>query len=125
MVKSLTSIAVAILLLAGVAVFEILYVKAEFDEFGEELHTLYVKVDNETANVEDAKLVQNSWERRKEDLHVWIPHNDIARLDDYMSETVGFIAEKNYSLALAKLEIMLHLTECRPDTYRPGLENIF
>ena len=125
MVKSLCSIAVAILLMLGAALFEWFYVSDNFEEFGEELHTLYQKTENETANGEDAKVVQSSWEKRKEGLHVWIPHNDISRIDDYMSETVRLVAEKEYTLALAKLEILIHLCECLPDTYRPALENVF
>lgn len=124
MVKSLISIAVAILLLAGVAIFEWVYIEDEFGDFRGELETLYDKIDNETVSVEDAKIVQNSWERRKEGLCVWIPHNDISRIDDYISETVGLVNEKNYPLALVNVEIVLHLTGCLPDTYRPNYENI-
>lgn len=124
MVKSLTSIALTIALLAGLALFEGLYVKNQFESFGEELETLVVKVEEETANAEDAKAVQTSWEKRKEHLHVWIPHNDISRIDDYMSETVRLIGEREYSLAYAKLEVLTHLTECLPDTFRARLENI-
>ena len=124
MVKSLVSILVTVLLLAGISLFEAFYVKDHFDEFRTELQSLYAKVDEGTANGEDAKIVHDSWERRKEQLHVWIPHNDISRIDDYMSETVGHIKQGDYSLAQAKLEILLHLTDCLPDTYRPGLENI-
>lgn len=125
MVKSLCSIAVAILLMLGAALFEWFFVSDNFDDFGAELQTLYQKTENETANGEDARAVQTSWEERKESLHVWIPHNDISRIDDYMSETVRLVAEKEYKLALAKLEILIHLCECLPDTYRPALENVF
>lgn len=125
MVKSLTAIGVAVLLLLGAALFEWRFVNDQFDEFGKELHTLYSKADEGTASSEDARAVQTSWETRKEKLHVWIPHNDISRIDDYMSETVRLIGEQEYSLALAKLEIMLHLTKCLPDTYKPAVENIF
>ncbi|MDE5548502.1 MAG: DUF4363 family protein [Clostridia bacterium] len=124
MVKSLISIAITIALLAGLAVFEGVYVNNQFERFGEELETLVAKVEEETANAEDAKAVQTSWENRKEKLHIWIPHNYISNLDDYMSETVRLVGEKEYSLALAKLEILTHLTECLPDTFRARLENI-
>lgn len=124
MVKSLISIAIAMLLLAGAAVFEWIYIEDEFDDFQTELKTLYDKIDNETVSPEDAKIVQNSWERRKEGLYIWIPHSDISRIDDYVSQTVGFVNEKNYPLALANLEMVLHLTDCLPSTYRPTIENI-
>lgn len=125
MVKSLTAIAIAVLLLLGAALFESFYVRDQFEAFGEELQTLYDKTEAERANSEDAYAVQTSWEARKESLHVWIPHNDITRIDDYLAETVRLIAEKNYSLALSKLEILLHLTKTVPGTYEPGIENIF
>lgn len=124
MVKSLISIFVTLALLAGFAAFEWTYVETQFDGFGKEIETLIDKVEAETANGEDAKAVQRSWENKKEHLHIWIPHNDISRIDDYMSETVRLVSEKDYTLALAKLEILSHLTECLPDTYRPALENI-
>lgn len=124
MVKSLTAILVAAALLLGAALFEWFYVSDQFEKFNGELQALYLKADEETANAEDAKAVQTSWEKRKEHLYVWIPHSDITRIDDYVSETVRLVGEKEYSLALAKIEILLHLTKCLPDTYRPALENI-
>ena len=94
MVKSLAAILTSIALLAGVAIFESLYVSKQFHDFGEELHALYLKTENETANGEDAKAVQTSWENRKEHLHVWIPHNDVSKIVDYMSVTVRLFGEK-------------------------------
>lgn len=125
MVKSLISIALAFALLVGAAVFEGVYVETQFSQFGTEIESLVDKIENETANGEDAKAVQTSWEKRKENLHIWIPHNDIARIDDYMSETVSLVAEKNYSLALANLTALRHLAKCLPGTYRAAIENIF
>ncbi len=125
MVKSLLAIAVAALLLAGAAFMEHALVGEQFEGFREELEMLTDKVEEGTANGEDAKAVQTSWESRKKKLHVWIPHNDVMRLDDYMAETVKLIGEKNYALALPKLEMLTHLTSCLPATYSPALENIF
>lgn len=124
MVKSLSAILVSIALLIGAALFEWFYVDDQFGSFGEEIKTLTLKTDAEEANLEDAKAVQSSWESRKEHLHVWIPHNDIARIDEYMAEAVRLIGEKEYPLAKSKLEIIFHLTECLPDTYRPAIGNI-
>ena len=125
MVKSLVAIVLATALLFGLGIGEWIFVQREFERFGEELETLYDKTEAGEANAEDAKAVRVSWERKKEKLHVWIPHNDITRIDDYMSETVRLVAEKEYSLALPKLEILIHLSSCLPATYSPALENIF
>ena len=124
MVKSLVSIGIAILLLAGTALFEWLYIEDEFSAFQSELQTLYDKIDNETAGVEDAKIVQRSWDRRKEGLYILIPHSDISRIDDYVSQVVGYVNEKDFPLAKANLNMILHLSECLPGTYRPTIANI-
>ncbi len=125
MVKSLTAILLAAALLFGLGLYEWFLVREEFGAFGEEVETLYEKSEAGTASGEDAKAVQTSWESRKERLHVWLPHNDIIRIDDYLSESVRLIAEGNFPLALSKLEVLRHLAKCLPDTYLPALENIF
>ena len=125
MVKSLIAISVSFALLFGLAIFEWFYVDKEFSDFHEELQTLYDKVERGTANGEDAKAVQTKWEKRKSSLHIWIPHNDVTRIDDYLAEAVRLVAERDYELALPKLEILIHLSKCLPDTYKPGIENVF
>ncbi len=124
MVKSLSAILASLALLLGAALFEWFYVEDQFTSFHEEVETLALKTDSGTANAEDAKAVQSSWEQRKERLYVWIPHNDIARIDEYMAESVRLIGEKEYALAYARLEIVMHLAECLPGTYRPAPGNI-
>ncbi len=124
MFKSLTAIGIAAAILFGLSVFEWYFVQKEFADFGEELQTLYDKTEAETAKIGDARVVQDLWEQRKSRLHVWIPHNDVNKIDDIMSEAVRLIGEGDYALALPKLEVLLHLSTCLPDTYRPAVENI-
>ena len=124
MVKSLTAIGVAVAILLGLAIFEWYFVRKEFSDFGEEIQSLYDKAEAETATLGDARVVQSVWEDRKSRLHVWIPHNDVNKIDEYMAEAVRYIGEENYALALPKLEVFLHLSTCLPDTYMPALENI-
>ena len=125
MVKSLTAIGVAVALLLGLAIFEWYFLDREFSSFHEELSILYDKAEEGTANEEDARVVQQRWECRRDRLHVWIPHNDIARMDEILAETVELIAEKEYLLALPKIEVLIHMSECLPGTYRPNASNIF
>ncbi len=125
MVKSLLAIALSALLLLGAGLFEWRFVDGEFSAFGEEVQALFDKAEDGTASTEDARAVQSAWEARKSRLHVWIPHNDVNKIDDYMAEAVRLIGEGDFELALAKLEILLHLSECIPGTYRPSPENIF
>ena len=125
MVKSLLSILLAGLLLLGAAVFEGVYVKQQFEGFGEEVSALLEKTEEGTASEADAEAVYTAWEERRDKLHIWIPHNDISRIDDYLSESIRCLREGDSKLAMAKLEIVLRLTETLPSTYLVSLPNLF
>ncbi len=113
------------LLLAGAAVFEHFTIRSTFSGVLEELAALTEKTEEERANYEDARAVQRSWEAKKERLQVLLPHNDVMRMDNYLSETVRLVAEARYEEALPKLEVLTHLAETFPAAYRPSLANIF
>lgn len=125
MVKSLLSILLAGLLLLGAAVFEGVYVKQQFEGFGEEVTVLMEKAEEGTASEADAEAVYTAWEERRDKLHIWIPHNDISRIDDYLSESIRCLREGEDELAMAKLEIVLRLTKTLPSTYLVSLPNLF
>ncbi len=124
MVKSMISILVALLLLTGAAIFESVYVNGRFQAFSEELTTLSHKVEEERATEEDGKAIKLSWEHKKDKLHVWIPHNDIARVDDILAETIKLIGEGEFALANAKIDVLLNLCKTVPGTYEAAIENI-
>ena len=121
MVKSLLSILFAGLLLVGAAVFEGIYVKRQFSAFGEEV----AAAEEGVAGEEDGEAVYASWETRRDELHIWIPHNDISRIDDYLSESIRYLREQENELALSKLEIVARLCETLPSTYLVSLPNLF
>ena len=125
MVKSLLSILLAGLLLVGAAVFEGIYLKRQFSAFGEEVAALIQKAEEGEAGKEDGEAVYASWERRRDELHIWIPHNDISRIDDYLSESIRCLREHERELALSKLEIVARLCETLPSTYLVSLPNLF
>lgn len=125
MIKSLTAIAIALLLLTGAAIFEHEYVTNSFSAFHEELATLYEKADDGTATLGDGEAVRTAWEARKEKLHIWLPHNDVNRVDDSLSEAVRLVADGEYSLALPKLEALMQLAKTLPASYHISLANIF
>ena len=69
--------------------------------------------------------MRTAWETRKEQLQVFLPHNDVARVDLHLSEAVRLIGEGEQSLALAKLETLLQLAATFPQSYRATPANIF
>lgn len=124
MVKTLASIFISLALLLGISFYEIYYVDEEFKEFSEQLETLYEKTENETANRQDAEAVRTSWNKKKETLHVWVPHTDISYIDYWLSEGLSLIYTKDYDEALSKLEVLIEICEKIPGTYTFSWENI-
>ena len=125
MVKSILSILLAGLLLLGAALFEGVYVKEQFGGFGKEVAALICKAEEGNAQNADAEAVYASWEERRDKLHIWIPHNDIMRIDDYLAESIRGFEEEDDTRALEMLEIVLRLTETLPSTYLVSLPNLF
>ena len=124
MIKSICTVLAVSALLVGAALFERIYIADALSAFSEEAHTLYEKTEAGSAVGADAEAVRTAWEARKEKLHIWLPHNDVNRVDDALSEAVRLIAEQEYALALPKLEVVLHLAATLPSAYRPSLANI-
>ncbi len=125
MVKTLLSILISLLLIAGVAVFETWYVDKTFGEFSAQLETLYEKTEDESATRGDAEAVRVSWNEKKKVLHVWVPHNDISYVDYWLSEGLSLIETGQYDDALSKLEVLKEICRNIPAAYAFSFENIF
>lgn len=123
--RNILAILISFLILTGLGIFESFYVNEQFDDFGETLEELYEKTKNKTANEEDAKSIREVWSRKKEKLHVYIPHNDISYIDYWLSEAVSLIATKDYDLARSKIEVLIEICDNIPDAYRLSMPNIF
>lgn len=124
MVKTLISmLCVAALLLAG-TIYENIFINNKFTEFHEVLEILYEKVDNETATQDDVYAVQKNWLDKKEELHIFIPHNDIKEIDLWLAESATLVRDKEWNDAVSKIEVLLELSEQIPKTFKLSLENI-
>ncbi|MGN1372775.1 MAG: DUF4363 family protein [Candidatus Coproplasma sp.] len=125
MVRSIIYTIVAAVLSVGFFIWTDLYIADQFGQFHDALETLYYKVEDETANREDAYAVKDMWSDKKEKLHVFIPHNDISYVDYWLSEACSLIYNGEYELALGKLEVLKEITKNLPDAYVIKLENVF
>ncbi|MGN0812439.1 MAG: DUF4363 family protein [Candidatus Coproplasma sp.] len=125
MVRSIVYTIVATLLTIGFFIWTDLYISNQFGQFHDALETLYYKVEDKTANREDAYAVRDMWSNKKEKLHVFIPHNDISYVDYWLSEACSLIYKSEYDLALGKIEVLLEITENLPDAYIIKFENVF
>ena len=101
MVKMIVSIAVSLALLAGAAVFETLFIDAQFTQVREALEVLEEKVREENAL------------------------NDISYIDYWLGEADGCIEAGLYADALSKIEVLLVICKQIPQTYALTFENVF
>ena len=114
---------VSILLIVG-AWFESNFVNRQFNEFQTVLESLYEKVDDESAVMDDVYAVQKNWIEKKKYLHAFIPHNEIKEVDLWLSEAVTLVRDKEWSDAISKIEVLKELAEQIPRTFKILWENI-
>ena len=87
MVKTIISTIVAFIILFGISFLEQFYVNKTFNELKEQMTIVFEKIENDVAVKEDVLSVQKFWISKKENLHIFIPHNDIKEIDLWLSES--------------------------------------
>ncbi len=125
MVRTIASILISFALIFGLTFYEIDYVQRVFGAFHTILDTLYQKTESHTATYEDGTSVRYYWEKRKQTLHIWLPHTMLQEVDYHLDEAIGYLYNDDYSNALAQLEVAAELSEEIPRSYALILQNIF
>ena len=125
MVKSVITVIVSALILAGAAIYEQIYVNSEFDRLFEQALIMQEKETNKTATPADAENVRNCWIKEKEKMHAFIPHNDIKELDMWLSEGIAFTKSGKYEEAYTKYVVIADLCKSIPKGYLIRFENVF
>ena len=125
MVKTILSVIISALLIAGAAAAENFFVNNQFDRLEPALPALEKKVRDGDAVRTDADAVKMLWDSEKRKLHAVIPHNDISYIDYWLGEAVSYVETKNYDDALSKIEVLLTICEQIPKTYSISFENVF
>jgi len=125
MTKTLTTIAVSIIILLACSYGEYKQVNTTFKSFYLFLEQTEIKLKNEDASVQDAVALRDFWLDKRTKLHVWIPHTDIKEIDLWLSETVAFTENGKFDEAATKIVVLKGLAKQIPETYLIRLENIF
>lgn len=125
MVKSVITVIVSALILAGAAIYEQIYVNSAFDRLLEQALIMQEKEINKTATPADAENVRNSWIKEKEKMHAFISHNDIKELDMWLSEGIAFTKSGKYEEAYTKYVVIADLCKSIPKGYLIRFENVF
>ena len=85
---------------------------------------VYNKIENETATKEDILSVQKYWIKKKEKLHIFIPHNDIKEIDLWIAESTTLVENNKKEDALSKIDVVIELIEQIPKIYSFRVENL-
>ena len=125
MVKSVITVIVSALILAGAAIYEQIYVNSAFDRLLEQALIMQEKEINKTATPADAENVRNCWIKEKEKMHAFISHNDIKELDMWLSEGIAFTKSGKYDEAYTKYVVIADLCKSIPKGYLIRFENVF
>lgn len=125
MVKSVITVIVSALILAGAAIYEQIYVNSAFDRLLEQALIMQEKEINKTATPADAENVRNCWIKEKEKMHAFISHNDIKELDMWLSEGIAFTKSGKYEEAYTKYVVIADLCKSIPKGYFIRFENVF
>lgn len=125
MVKSVITVIVSALILAGAAIYEQIYVNSAFDRLFEQALIMQEKEINKTATPTDAENVKNCWIKEKEKMHAFISHNDIKELDMWLSEGIAFTKSGKYEEAYTKYVVIADLCKSIPKGYLIRFENVF
>ncbi len=125
MVKSVITVIVSALILAGAAIYEQIYVNSAFDRLFEQALIMQEKEINKTATPADAENVRNCWIKEKEKMHAFISHNDIKELDMWLSEGIAFTKSGKYEEAYTKYVVIADLCKSIPKGYLIRFENVF
>ena len=125
MVKSLITVLVSALILAGAAVYEQIYVNSAFQSLIEKATIMQEKELSKTATEPDARNVKEFWIKEKEKMHAFVSHNDIKELDMWLSEGVAFTKSGKYEEAFTKYVVIEDLCRSIPKGYLIRFENVF
>jgi len=120
----LTLILSSALFLCG-AIAENAYLTTSFKDFDERLEIVYLKCDDQSADLNDLISLRTFWIKKKESLHSIIPHTEIKEIDLWVSEAVRLVDQKKYDEAMQKIEVVRQLSSQVPKTFRLKFENIF
>lgn len=125
MVRSIVSGLVVIAILFSISIGEQYLLKKNFGEFKESAVIVYKKIEEESAVKEDILSLQKQWLKRKETLHLFIPHNDIKEVELWIAEACTLVEYKEFKDALSKIDVVIELSEQIPKMYILAPQNLF
>ena len=125
MIRTIASIFITLGIIFGVSFWETKRVDKAFNELRATFETLQEKAELGTATYNDGVAARSFWDKKKETLHFWLPHNALQEIDFQLSEAIGFLSLDDNEGALPKIEVLIGLTDAIPHSYNFNVKNIF
>ena len=125
MIRTIASAIITLLLILGIAVYDIHYVQATFSVFHETLRALKQKTELGIATYDDGLAVRAYWDTKKRIMHIWVPHTPLSEIDYQLDEAIGYLYVQDYEGAMPNIEVLLGLAENIPGSYTLSWGNIF
>ena len=125
MFKSILSVVIVTSLIVVGAMVEGIYLKNSFNDLITIVDEISDKLENQTAVKDDVLSMQKLWIKKKQKLHIFIPHTEIKEIDLWISECVTYTQYKKYEDALAKCEVVKELCEQIPKRFEVKIQNLF
>ena len=125
MFKSILSVVIVTSLIVVGSMVEGIYLKNSFNDLITIVDEISDKLENQTAVKDDVLSMQKLWIKKKQKLHIFIPHTEIKEIDLWISECVTYTQYKKYEDALAKCEVVKELCEQIPKSFEVKIQNLF
>ena len=116
---------VALLLLIGCGVVEVLVLKDEYKQLYQEMDYLLQQCNDHSLTVETYQDFCNKWVELREKSELFLPHADVYEINLRVYETVSYVQKGTYDTAHAQLCVIKELLGYVPHLITPNFAHIF
>ena len=113
-----------LIFLVGAGIAEALIVNNIFEDFIAETDKLIELAKNEELTQEQFEAYDSLWYDVREKCEFFLPHSDVYELNLRVSETKGYVQNKDFESCLAQLEVVKRLAMYVRHLAEPKLRHI-
>lgn len=127
--KEIIIVTIIVVIIISLDVITHNYTKNSVEEISNQLQKLSQNLKKEDINYEDIKqqyeYLNKSWEKRNSKMAYFIEHNELEKVEAYITSMISFIDTGDYSLALNQIENNIFVLNHIKDKYQLSLDNLF
>ena len=116
---------VALLLLIGCGVVEVLVLKDEYKQLYQQVDYLLQQCNDHSLTVEAYQAFCDEWLDLREKSELFLPHADVYEINLRVYETASYVEKQSYDTAHAHLCVIKQLLNYVPHLITPDFAHIF